>query len=161
TADELSRSPARCALYHNNGDGTFSEVGAEAGIELHGWAMGGAWADIENDGDLDLIVTAFGRSSRFRNAGAGTFADIRGPSGIAAHEGFWTGAVWGDYDRDGLPDLYVTGYVRYEAFAVAAKPSLYDVENPATINPSSFPPERNLLYRNNGDGTFAEVANAA
>jgi hypothetical protein len=160
-AGAVERSSARSALYHNEGDGTFTEAGAAAGIDHRGWAMGGAWADHDNDGDLDLVVTAWGRNAFFRNDGDGTFTEVGGEVGITGPEGFWTGAAWGDYDRDGFLDLYVSGYVRYEALAGEASGSAYDVENPASINPSSFPPERNLLYHNEGDGTFREVAEAA
>ncbi|HET8654604.1 MAG TPA: CRTAC1 family protein [Longimicrobiaceae bacterium] len=153
-----SRSPARCALYHNNRDGTFTEVALRAGIDHRGWAMAGAWADVDNDGDLDLVVTGYGHLALYRNDGNGTFAEEGRRARLAGPEGFWTGEAWGDYDRDGYPDLYVTGYVRYDTLVARASASRYDVENPAAINPSTFHGERNLLFHNDRDGTFTEVA---
>ncbi len=161
TAEEVEGSPAYSVLYHNNRDGTFTEVGATAGVRFLGWAMGAAWGDYDNDGWLDLVVTAYGENRLYRNNGDGTFTDRSSESGVGGAEGFWAGASWGDYDRDGDLDLYVSGYVRYERLADPTIASDYDVEEPASINPSAFPPERNLLYRNNGDGTFREVAGAA
>jgi hypothetical protein len=156
--EAVRSSPARSALYHNNRDGTFTEVGEQAGIDFRGWAMAGAWADADNDGDLDLLVTSYGHLAFYRNDGEGSFTNESRASGLGEPEGFWTGAAWGDYDRDGLADLYVTGYVRYDTAAARAPAAKYDPENPASINPSSFEPERNLLFHNEGGRTFREVA---
>jgi len=123
--------------------------------------MGVAWGDYDNDGNVDLVLTAFGHNVLYHNNGNGTFDDRSGVSKIGVPAGFWTGASWGDYDRDGMLDLYVTGYVKYARPSGAAASSRYDVENPASINPASFPPERNLLFRNDGKGAFTEVAAAA
>ncbi len=155
---ELAATPAHAALYRNMGDGTFREVSALAGVQFRGWGMGAAWADYDNDGWLDLFVSAYGENVLYRNNGDGTFSDATSEAGLGGYDGFWTGAVWGDYDRDGWLDLYVTGYVKYDQGASAGRSLQYDLEQPAAINPSSFAPERNLLYRNNGDGTFTEVA---
>jgi len=164
TDAERAQSPARATLYHSNRDGTFTDVTTVSGIDLRGWGMAVAWGDYDNDGWIDLVLTSYGKNVLYRNDGDGTFSDrsatsrIGGPSGPT---GFWTGASWGDYNRDGFLDLYVTGYVRYVRPERADAGGKYDVENPASINPSSHPPERNLLYRNGGDGTFTEVARSA
>jgi hypothetical protein len=150
--------PARAALYHNAGNGTFRDISAEAGVQFDGWGMGVAAADYDNDGWQDLFVTAYGTNVLYHNNGDGTFTDRSAEAGTGGHDGFWAGARWGDYDRDGFLDLYVTGYVKYRYLPDRGATAQYDIEQPASINPSSFPPERNLLYRNNGDGTFAEVA---
>lgn len=155
------QSPARTTLYHNNGNGTFTDVTTRSGIDSRGWDMGVAWGDYDNDGRIDLIVTSYGRNSLYHNDGGGTFSDRSVVSGVGTVTGFWTGASWGDYDRDGFLDLYVTGYVRYTPPDQAEEAGKYDVENPSSINPSSFRPERNLLYHNNRDGTFTEVARSA
>jgi tetratricopeptide (TPR) repeat protein len=160
TEEERRRSPASARLYHND-HGRFSDVTETAGIDFRGWGMGVAWGDYDNDGNVDLVFTAYGRNVLYRNDGNGTFTDRSLLSRIGAPAGFWTGASWGDYDRDGFLDLYVTGYVKYTRPDNRSAQARYDAENPASINPSSFPPERNLLFRNSGDGTFTEVAAAA
>jgi enediyne biosynthesis protein E4 len=158
---EQRESPARAALYHNNRDGTFTDVTDRSGIDLRSQGMGVAWGDYDNDGRIDLVFTAFGKNTLYHNEGDGTFTDRSVRAGIDGPAGFWTGASWGDYNRDGLLDLYVTGYVKFTPTDHAGSSRRYDIENPASINPSSFRPERNLLYRNAGHGTFTEVAAAA
>jgi tetratricopeptide (TPR) repeat protein len=157
---ERRQSPARARLYHND-HGKFSDVTDKAGIDFRGWGMGVAWGDYDNDGNIDLVLTAYGRNVLYHNNGNGTFTDRSRVSGVGAPVGFWTGASWGDYNRDGFLDLYITGYVKYKRPDKGGASSRYDVENPASINPASFRPERNLLFRNNGNGTFTEVAAAA
>ncbi|HZT42881.1 MAG TPA: CRTAC1 family protein [Chthonomonadaceae bacterium] len=165
TAEQVQASPARCALYHNNGDGTFTDVTEKAGLgHLKGCLMGAAWGDYDNDGHPDLFVTAYGENHLFHNDGNGHFTDVSQKAGVGGLKGFWTGASWGDYDRDGHLDLYVCGYVKYHPprpEEVSATSKQNDTDVPFTINPSSYPPERNLLYHNNGDGTFTEVAKQA
>lgn len=158
--NERRQSPARARLYHNN-HGTFSDVTDKAGIDFRGWGMGVAWGDYDNDGRIDVVLTAYGRNVLYHNRGDGTFTDVSVTSRIGDAVGFWTGASWGDYDRDGFLDLYVTGYVKYRRPESSDAQERYDVENPASINPASFAPERNLLFRNNGNGTFVEVARSA
>lgn len=155
------QSSAHARLYHNNHDGTFTDVTSRSGIDFDGWGMAVAWGDYDNDGWIDLVLTSYGKNFLYHNNGDGTFSDRSLPSRIGGPSGFWTGASWGDYNRDGFVDLYVTGYVRYARPEGAVTQGKYDRENPASINPSSFPPERNLLYRNNGNGTFTEVAKSA
>jgi tetratricopeptide (TPR) repeat protein len=158
--EELAASPARAALYHNEGDGTFTEVAADAGVDFRGFGMAAAWGDYDNDGWADLFVSAYGENALYRNNGDGTFEDRTEAAGMAGLVGYWSGAAWSDYDLDGSLDLYVGGYVRYSPGA-GAQALQYDVEVPASLNPSSFHPERNLLFHNNGDGTFVEVAEEA
>ena len=158
TAAAVAASPAHNVLYHNNGDGTFSEVSTQAGVDIRGWGMAAAWGDYDNDGWLDLFIAAYGQNLFYHNNGDGTFSDQTLAVGLGQVTGFWTGASWGDYNRDGWLDLYVTGYVKYVSIDGQASSAQYDVDVPPSLNPSSFNPERNLLYRNNGDGTFREVA---
>jgi tetratricopeptide (TPR) repeat protein len=148
-------------LFRNDG-GRFADVTEAAGIAAPGCGMGAAWGDYDGDGRLDLAVTRYGTSLLYRNRGDGTFEDVSGTSGVGQPEGFWTGAAWADYDRDGDLDLHVCGYVRYRVDpALTGKTSLqYRAQVPYTLNPSSYAPERNLLFRNDG-GRFAEVAKAA
>jgi hypothetical protein len=159
--DSVRASPAHCALYHNNRDGTFTDVSAQAGLDLRLWGMGAEWGDYDNDGWPDLVISAYGENVLFHNNGDGTFSDRTRQAGIGGRRGFWSGVAWGDYDRDGFLDLYVTGYVKYTRPSESVAASQYDVENPVSINPNAFPPERNLLYHNNRNGTFSEVAAAA
>ena len=149
-------------LYQNEGNGHFRDVTGETNIGLNEMSMGAAWADYDGDGDLDLVVTTFGHNHLFRNDG-GLFTDVSRESGIYGPEGFWSGASWADYDKDGDLDLYVCGYVKYKYDpADVGKTTLqYKASIPFTLNPSSYPPERNLLFRNNGNGTFKEVAKEA
>lgn len=154
-------SPARVVLYRNNHDGTFADVTDQAGINVRGMAMAVAWGDYDGDARLDLLVTAYGRNVLYHNDGGGRFSDRSAATGVGTPEGFWTGAAWGDYDRDGALDLYVTGYVKYSTQPIAGAPGIIEIENPASINPASFPAERNLLFHNNRNGTFTERAVAA
>jgi len=156
--EEVAASPARSALYRNNGDGTFTDTSVEAGVDYRGVGMSAKWGDYDNDGWPDLLVTSYGENVLYHNDRDGTFSDRTRQSGLGGRRAFWAGAAWGDFNRDGFLDLYIAGYVKYAYPADLMGAALYDAENPASINPHTFEPERNLLYRNNGDGTFTEVA---
>jgi hypothetical protein len=156
--EEVAASPAHNVLYHNKGDGTFEDVSSTAGVDLRHWGSGCVWGDYDNDGDVDLFVTSYGDNILFRNNGDGTFTDVTEGTGVGGVSAFWAGASWVDYDKDGWLDLYVTGFVQYDPTVRLNQPSKANVENPASILPLSFSPVPNLLYRNNGDGTFTETA---
>ncbi len=160
---ELAASPGGNRLYHNNGNGTFTDVTRQAGVGFKGIGMGAAWADYDNDGWLDLVITSYGHILLFRNRGDGTFQDISEEAGFAAFQGFWAGASWADYDRDGNVDLYICGYVQYQFKPefVGNSSRQFTAMVPFMLNPSSYPPQRNLLFHNNGNGTFTEVAKQA
>lgn len=149
----------RSALYKNLGDGTFEDVSENAGVDLAIRGMGVAAADYNNDGWCDLFITTYGENILLKNRGNGTFTDVTKQAEINSGHGYWAGASWADYDRDGDLDLYVTGYVKYVDFSLPVEDLA--AEEPPSINPSSFRPERNLFYRNNGDGTFSEIAATA
>jgi hypothetical protein len=155
--DSVAMSPASCVLYRNNGDGTFADVTSQVGLEVRAWGMAAAWADYDNDGWLDLFVSAYGENQLFKNE-RGKFRSVTSVSGIGGRPGFWAGVGWADYDLDGFLDLYVCGYVKYQIMDANLVTLQYEAEVPASINPSSFEAERNLLFHNNGDGTFTEVA---
>src|SRR6266849_10295181 len=104
TPDQLARSPGGNRLYHNNRDGTFADVTRKAGVGFKGIGMAAAWADYDNDGYLDLVVTSYDRIILYHNNGNGTFTDVTAKAGLDKYRGFWTGAAWGDYDRDGNVD---------------------------------------------------------
>ncbi len=151
----------RCALYRNNGDGTFTDVTERAGVGVAIHGMGAAWGDYDSDGDVDLYVTAYGRNRLFENRG-GTFSEVTRAAGVGDTR-FSTGAAWGDYDGDGHIDLYVCNYVdfAYNPEDRQKTTSQYGAEVPSTLNPTAYSPLPNALYHNNGDGTFTEVASEA
>lgn len=150
----------RCALYRNDGDGRFANVSQQAGVNFACYGLAAAWGDYDSDGDLDLYVTAYGANSLFRNNGDGTFVDVTTSAGVGDPR-FSAGCAWTDYNQDGHLDLYVCNYVKFEFRDEDRERSSrqFGSEIPYTINPSTYPPEANTLYRNNGDGTFADVAN--
>ncbi len=162
TPAEVEQSPAHAHLFHNDGNGTFTDVTDSAGLAVRGWGMGAAWGDYDGDGKLDLFVTRYGTNLLFHNDGNGHFTDVSKETGVDRYEGFWTGVSWSDYDRDGDLDLYVCGYVKYTWDAESAKQKSLQFKSvvPFTLNPSSYLPERNLLLRNDG-GVFHDVAREA
>ena len=160
SADGMKRTPGGSRLYRNDG-GVFTDVTEAAGLGgLKGPYMGAAWGDYDNDGFPDLVVTSYGEIRLFHNRGDGTFEDVSKSSGLGGRRGFWTGAVWGDYDGDGRLDLYVCGYVdyRFDPRDAGRSSKWRQAESPFMINPSSYPPIANLLFHNEGRGKFREVA---
>lgn len=158
-----STPPAKCALYRNRCDGTFEDASAAAGLDLAVMGNGAAFLDGDSDGDLDLLVTSYGRLDYRVNDGRGRFTDATERAGLSELRGFWTGIAVGDYDADGAIDAYVCGYVRWTDDAGGADrvAKQYGADIPASINPSSFAPEKNLLLRNLGGGRFEDRAEAA
>jgi len=146
-------------LYRNNGNGTFQDVTESSGLSWSGAGIGAIWFDADGDGRDDLFVTTFGENLYFHNDG-GHFSNRTRESGLGGIRGFWTGAAAADFDGDGRLDLYVCGYVKYELRKgdLSKKAPQYGEETPFTLNPSSYKPERNLLYRNLGGGRFEEIA---
>jgi hypothetical protein len=150
----------RNALYHNNGDGTFTDVTDKAGVPGTGYGMGCIWGDYNNSGFPSLYVTQYGRNVLYRNNGDGTFTDVTDKAKVAGTESgtlFHSGAVFFDYDRDGLLDLYVAGYVNLEAGPRYCP--LGTVQS--SCAPSAYKGSANILYHNNGDGTFTNVTVAS
>jgi len=149
------------ALYRNNRDGTFTDVTDKAGVPGTGYGLGCVWGDYDNDGFPDLFVTQYGRNVLYHNNGDGTFTDVTDKAGVAGLEFgtlFHSGATFFDYDRDGKLDLYVGGYV-------ALGPDSKRYCNLGGVR-SSCPPQAyggspDILYHNNGDGTFTNVTKAA
>jgi enediyne biosynthesis protein E4 len=154
---------ARGALYHNNHDGTFTDVTDKAGIATPCFAMGGAVGDYNNDGWPDIYVTCLGGNVLYRNNGDGTFTDVTAKAGVA--DGRWsTGAAFGDYDGDGFVDLMVVNYVNFDranppAFGggINCKYKGLDVQ----CGPRGLPGSGDSLFHNNGDGTFTDVSKSA
>jgi hypothetical protein len=154
---------ARGALYHNNHDGTFTEVTEKAGLATPCFAMGGAVGDYNNDGWPDIYLTCLGGNRLFKNNGDGTFTDVTKQAGIA--DGRWsTGASFGDYDGDGNLDLMVTNYVDFHlndlpGFGTAPNCKYRGID--VQCGPRGLKGAGDALFHNNGDGTFTDVSKAA
>jgi hypothetical protein len=153
-------------LYHNNRDGTFSDVTAKAGLADPGWANGVCVGDYDNNGFEDLFLTYYGQNRLYRNNGDGTFSNITERAGLK-HAGnlFGTGCTFLDYDRDGHLDLFVANYVDFDLNR-APKPNVQSAscsyEGVAVYcGPRGLSLPTHLLYRNNGDGTFTDVSKAS
>src|SRR6266699_1757811 len=154
----------RAVLFHNNHDGTFTDVTEKAGVSNDRWGFGVAVADYDNDGWPDIYVSNYGKNRLYHNNQDGTFTDVAEKAGVALG-GWSTGPTWGDYDRDGLLDLFVPGYVHY------------DLDRPILAGKGGVPEgacqyrgvdvfcgpigllgESDHLFHNNGDGTFTDVS---
>jgi hypothetical protein len=156
--DWPGRKPRRRStlrLYRNNRNGTFSDVTRSAGLDVELYGMGVAVGDFDNDGFPDLLVTCVGQNRLFRNTGKGTFVDATRSSGLAGRAAFSTSALWFDYDRDGLLDLFVCNYVRWsvehDVFC-----SL-DGKQKSYCTPEAYRGDTCWLFRNRGGGTFEDV----
>ena len=150
------------ALYHNNGDGTFTDVTARAGVPGTGYGLGCAWGDYDNDGHPDLYVTQYGKNVLYRNRGDGTFTDVTARAGVSATElgtAFHSAATFFDYDRDGYLDLYVGGYGNFLPGSQRTCDIGHGVLSPC--RPLVYPGSPGVLYHNNGDGTFTDVTRKA
>jgi hypothetical protein len=154
---------ARGALFHNNHDGTFTDVTEKAGLSTPCFAMGGAVGDYNNDGWPDLYLTCLGGNKLFKNNGNGTFTDVTKQAGVA--DGRWsTGAAFGDYDGDGNLDLMVTNYVDFHlndlpGFGSAPNCKYRGID--VQCGPRGLKGAGDALYHNNGDGTFTDVSKSA
>ncbi len=146
------------ALYHNNGNGTFTEVTAKAGVRCQSYGMGVTSADYDNDGDLDIYVLNFGPNVLYRNNGDGTFTDVTAQAGLS--DPLWSAhAAWLDYDRDGDLDVFVVNYLAYDKGAFQKTRAYYAADN--FPGPLSYPGSQSHLFRNNGNGTFTDVTKEA
>ena len=153
--------PPHAALFHNNHDGTFTNMAAAAGVTNDRWGFGVAIADYDNDGWPDIFIANYGKNRLYHNNHNGTFTDVAEKAGITL--GNWSnGATWGDYDGDGRLDLFVSGYVHDELdkqpdpSSGAAFCQMRGV--PVECGPRGLPGEPDHLFRNNGDGTFTDVS---
>ncbi|MBZ5594256.1 MAG: FG-GAP-like repeat-containing protein [Acidobacteriia bacterium] len=147
-------------LFHNNHDGTFTDVTVKAGLQGAGYGMGVATGDFDNDGFTDLLVTTYGGAILYRNNGDGTFTDVTAKSGIKT-SGWTTGAGFFDYNKDGCLDLVVCRYMEWDfntggMFCGVDKPS-----GRAYCHPDEFRPASNYLFRNNCNGTFTDASQAS
>ena len=145
-------------LYRNEG-GSFEDVATHVGVGDTSWSMGCAVADYDNDGHLDLYVTNFGRNRLYRNRADGTFEDATSATGVGDRR-WGTGCTFGDYDRDGDVDLYVANYVDFTIDYQSTIPCQWK-NIPVYCGPRGLPAAADILYRNEGDGTFADASKSA
>lgn len=153
--------PLRCALYHNNGDGTFTDVTEKSGLAGEGhYGQGVAVGDFDNDGYPDLYVTGYGNAILYHNNRNGTFTDVTAKAGVADQGGWSTSAGWFDYDKDGWLDLIVTNYLDWNP-----KTNIWCGEHRpgyrSYCHPKNYRGQRTKLYHNNHDGTFTDVSDSS
>ena len=150
-------------LYHNNRDGTFSDVTEKAGLKDVGWAMGVCVGDYDNDGWDDLFVTCYGQNKLYRNNGNGTFTDVTAKAGLlqqGVHYG--SGCTFIERNRNGLLDLFIANYIDID-IVHGPRPSM-EIPNcnyngiPVNCGPMGLAAPRQYFYRNNGDGTFTDIS---
>ena len=145
------------ALYRNNHDGTFTDITRGSGLDVEMYGLGGAAADFDNDGKVDLYIAALGGNHLFRNTG-GKFTDVTATAGVASG-GFSTSALWFDYDADGKLDLFVAHYVDW-----SMEKDLFctlDGKNKSYCTPESYKGQSATLFHNRGNGTFEDVTKKA
>ena len=149
------REKSTLRLHHNNRNGSFTDVTRAAGLDIEMYGMGVAIGDYNNDGFPDIFISCVGQSHLFRNNGDGKFTDVTRATGLLNHQGFSTSALWIDYDRDGLLDLFVCNYVRWspehDVFC-----SL-DGTHKSYCTPEAYRGSTCWLFHNRGDGTFEDV----
>ena len=158
-------APKTVQLYRNDGHGKFSATSRAAGFTVEGWAQGVCAGDYDNDGAIDVLITYYGHNRLYRNLGSGKFSEVTGAAHLpVTGTRYGAGCAFVDYDRDGLLDLFVANYIELD-LAKTPKPG----EDPACnwkglvvwCGPHGLPPARNVLYHNNGDGTFTDVSDKA
>ncbi|HQR38693.1 MAG TPA: CRTAC1 family protein [Blastocatellia bacterium] len=151
------QTPNPNRLFHNNGDGTFTDVTEASGAGDIGYGQGCAFGDVDNDGDVDIYCANVGPNRLYLNNGNGTFTDVTARAGVG-DPGWSTSCAFADYDGDGYLDLYVVNYLEYsfdKNVLCGAR------NNPEYCGPDAYPGAPDVLYHNNGDGTFTDVTRKA
>jgi hypothetical protein len=153
------RQRSTLKLYHNNRNGTFTDVTKAAGLDVELYGMGVAVADYDNDGFPDIFISCVGQSRLFHNTGKGAFIDVTQRAGFQSKQGFSTSALWFDFDRDGLLDLFVCNYVRWSADHDVF--CSLDGKNKSYCTPEAYRGDTCWLFHNRGDGTFEDVTSTS
>ena len=151
-------------LYKNNRDGTFTDVTEKSGLARTGWQTGVCVGDYDNDGWDDLFCTCWGHNALFHNNGDGTFTDVTQKAGLYNEQIRWgAGSCWLDYDRDGRLDLFVCNYIKLDPEKLPSQNDIYCQWKgiPVMCGPRGLTGDTNILYHNNGDGTFTNVSEKA
>ena len=149
-------------LYRNLKDGKFEDVTREAGLSNPFWGTGANAADYNNDGYVDVLITTIGVDLLYKNNGDGTFTEVTENAGLSDEIAWHTGSTFGDYDLDGDLDLYVAGYVDIHSLPLnQPAPVCRYLDLPVFCGPRQLKGETDILYRNNGDGTFTNVTESA
>lgn len=164
SAMDGKEEPPHAGLFHNNHDGTFTDVATKAGVTNGRWGFGVAIADYDNDGWADILVTNWGKNRLYHNNHDGTFTDVAEKAGVTL--GNWSaGGTWGDYDGDGRLDLFISGYVHfdrdnlpYEHTRATGFSYCEFRGEPVMCGPKNLEGEPDHLFHNNGDGTFTDVS---
>ena len=161
---QLAGKKARSALFHNNRDGTFTDVTDKAGVANPCWANGAVVGDYDNDGWPDLLVTCFGGVVLYRNNDGATFTNVTREAGLAGDTMWAMGAAFGDYDNDGFQDLFVSHYAAYDLHDLPAFGSMVNCTYhtiKVQCGPAGLKGSPDNLYHNNGNGTFTDVSKQA
>ncbi len=149
------RVPGTLKLYRNNRNGTFTDVTRSAGLDVEMYGMGVAVGDYDNDGNPDILITCVGQNRLFKNTGKGNFTDVTKASGLGGRQALSTSALWFDFDRDGMLDLFVCNYVKW-----APEHDVFcsvDGKHKSYCTPEAYRGETCWLFRNRGNGTFEDV----
>ena len=150
-----ARQRSTLKLYHNNRNGTFTDVTRAAGLDVEMYGMGVAVGDYNNDGFPDILITCVGQNRLFKNTSKGTFVDVTNSSGLGKRQAFSTSALWFDYDHDGLLDLFVCNYVKW-----APEHDVFcslDGKHKSYCTPEAYVGQTCWLFHNRGNGTFEDV----
>jgi enediyne biosynthesis protein E4 len=153
------RGRSTLKLYHNNRNGTFTDVTKASGLDVEMYGIGLAVGDYDNDGHADLLITCFGQCRLFRNLGNGTFTEVTKAAGLEGYSSLSTSAMWFDFDRDGYLDLLIANYVNW-----SPQTDIYcslDGHSKSYCTPEAYPGATCWLFRNRGDGTFEDVTGKA